>query len=109
MADKKDNVPAKDNKDKLPSEEPMDQAPDVTDTRVYSDFILYFVKSGRFQYHPLVDEKRRHGVLSLMGAERVTKLTLERRLSPVNIRLTPGEARQKVYLFAIVRQGKRLK
>ncbi len=83
----------------------MEEAPDVSDSRVYSDFILYFVKSGRFQYHPLVDEKRRRGVLSLMGTERVTKLTLERRLSPLNMRLTPGEPRQKVYLFAIVRQG----
>ncbi len=83
-----------------------DEPVDVQTTREYSDFILFFVKSGRFQHHPLMDEARRQGVVSLCGVERVTKMTQERRLKPVSMSLTPGEPSQRVYLFAVVAKGK---
>ncbi len=76
------------------------------DTRVYSDFILYFCKSGRFQHHPLLDSNRKRGVLNLLGAERVTKMTTERRLKPVVMTLIAGTPEQRVYLVAIVRESK---
>ena len=79
---------------------------DVSTTREYSDFILYFVKAGRFQHHPLMDESRRQGVISLCGADRVTKMTLDRRLKPVALSLTPGEPNQRVYLVAVVAKSK---
>ncbi len=76
------------------------------DTRSYSDFIIYVVGSGRFQHNNLLDEGRRKGVLKLFQAERVVKLTLERRLSPVKVAFTPGGRKQLVYLVSIVRTGK---
>ena len=87
--------------------EPTDEDVDTPmDTRVYSDFILYFVKSGRFQHHPLLGSKRKKGVLDLLGAERVTKMTNERRLKPVVLTLIAGTPEQRVYLVAIVRESK---
>ncbi len=83
-----------------------DEPVDVSTTREYSDFILFFVKSGRFQHHPLMDESRRQGVISLCGVERVTKMSLDRRLRPVVMSLTPGEAAQRVYLVAAVAKSK---
>ncbi len=83
-----------------------EEAPDITNVREYSDFILYFVKSGKFQHHCLQDERRRKGVLSLLTPDRVLKLTKERRLSPVVMQLTPGEPAQRVYLYALVRNSK---
>ncbi len=80
--------------------------PNIGNVREYSDFVLYFSKSGRFQHHSLLDERRRKGVLSLLKSHRVTQLTQERRLSPVVLQLTPGEPPQRVYLYAIVREGK---
>ncbi len=85
------------------SEEPP---PDISNVREYSDMILYFVKSGRFQYHSLQDYGRRKGVISLLTAERVFKLTQERRLRPVAMQLTAGEVEQRVYLFSLVRSSK---
>ncbi len=81
-------------------------APDISNVREYSDFVLYFVKTGRFQHHCLLDEKRRKGVLKLLTSERVIHLTQERRLSPVLLQLTPGEQAQRVYLYALVRDSK---
>ncbi len=76
------------------------------DSRVYSDFILYFCKSGRFQHHPLLDSNRKKGVLTLLGSDRVTKMTNERRLKPVVLTLIAGTPEQRVYLIAIVRESK---
>ncbi len=83
-----------------------EDVPDLTQVREYSDFVLYYVRSGRFQYHGLMDENRRKGILSLLTPERVTKLNQERRLRPVLISFTPGEVEQRVYLFSIVRSSK---
>ncbi len=80
--------------------------PDITNVREYSDMILYFVRSGRFQYHSLKDYGRRRGVISLLKPERVFHLSQERRLRPVVMQLTPGEVEQRVYLFALVRESK---
>ncbi len=91
---------------KLPGDESPDEVPSVTDTRTYSDLIMYFSKNGRFQVNSLYDQDRRKGVLSLMKAERIHKLTLDRRLSPVKLTLTAGQPSQDVYLFALVRKGK---
>ncbi len=95
-----------DPKEKSPSDESVLEAPYVGDTRSYSDFILYLVNSGRFQHNNLLDHGRRKGVLTLFQAERVVKLTRERRLSPVKVAFTPGGRKQLVYLIAIVRTGK---
>ncbi len=75
------------------------------DTRTYSDFIMYMVKTGRFQHNNLLDSGRRKGVLNLVQSERVVKLTLERRLSPINVAFTAGGKKQLVYLIALVRAG----
>ena len=83
-----------------------DDAPDLTLTREYCDMVLYFSKSGRFQYHSLMDHGRHAGVVTLLTAERVTKLTEERRLRPVSMALTAGGPKQKVYMICLVRQGK---
>ncbi len=88
------------------SEDSFDMDPYISDTRQYSSFITYFVKSGRFQVNSLLDVDRRKGILSLLQAERVIKLTRERRLSPVNVSLTPTGPKQRLYLVAIVRAGK---
>ncbi len=87
-------------------EESVDYAPFISDTRQYSEFVLFFVNNGRFQHNSLTDSDRRKGVLNLLQAERVVKLTKERRLSPVNLSLTPGGPKQRVYLIAICRSGK---
>ncbi len=93
-----------------PSPEPDEgEAPDLSDlthVREYSDLVMYYVKSGRFQHHPLMDENRRMGALTLLKPHRVTKLTKERRLRPVALTLTRGEPEQRVYLFSIVRSSK---
>ncbi len=94
------------NRKRPPSEEDSDEIPDLSDCREYSDFIMYFTKSGRFQHHNLMDENRRKGVLSLLTADRLKKLTLERRLSPVNLSLTASGLKQRVYLIALVRASK---
>ncbi len=83
-----------------------DTAPDIANVREYSDMILYFVKSGRFQYHALQDYGRRQGVITLLKAHRVFSLTKERRLRPVAIQMTAGEVEQRVYMFALVRNSK---
>ncbi len=93
-------------KENSPSEESVLESPYVGDTRSYSDFILYLVNSGRFQHNNLLDQGRRMGVLKLFQAERVVKLTRDRRLSPVKVAFTPGGRKQLVYLVAIVRTGK---
>ncbi len=90
---------------KLPGDESPSEVPSISDTRTYSDVILYFTKNGRFQVNSLYDQKRRKGVLTLLKAERVTKLSLDRRLSPVKLTLTAGQQPQNVYVFAIVRKG----
>ncbi len=92
---------------KLPGDERPEDYPNVTDTRTYSDMILYFDRTGRFQSNAILDSDRRMGVLNLLKDNRVTKLSLDRRLSPVNVTLTPGQPPNKVYLFAIVRRGKK--
>ncbi len=86
--------------------ESSEEDADWSNVRVYSDFILYFCKSGVFQHHPLLDGSRRKGVISLLGSERVTKMTSQRRLRPVLLTLTPGVPEQRVYLFAICRESK---
>ncbi len=85
-----------------------DEPADARLTREYSDFVLYFAKSGRFQHHPLMDEARRQGVISLCGMERIHKMSQERRLKPVVMSLTPGEPPQRVYLVSIVSSSKYL-
>ncbi len=80
--------------------------PDATDTREYSDYILYYVRNGRFQCHSLLDVGRQQGLISFLREERVTQLTLERRLSPLLITLTPGVPPQRVYMVGIVRSSK---
>ncbi len=80
--------------------------PQITDVRQFSDCILYFTKSGRYQVHGLLDDKRRVGVLTLLKGERLAKLTLSRRLKPVLITLTPGEPPQRVFIVALVRESK---
>ncbi len=92
-------------KDNSSEEDLAEMAPYISDTRQYSEFIMYFVGNGRFQHNSLLDADRRKGVLNLLQAERVIKLTRERRLSPVNIAMTPGGPRQRVYLIAITRAG----
>ncbi len=94
------------NRKRPASEEDPDDIPDLTDCREYSDFLMYFAKSGRFQHHNLMDENRRKGVLTLLTAERLRKLTLERRLSPVNMSLTASGIKQRVYLVALIRSSK---
>ncbi len=89
-----------------PSVESNLEAPYVGDTRTFSDFIMYVVNSGRFQHNNLLDSGRRKGILNLVQAERVVKLTLDRRLSPIHVSFTPGGRRQLVYLVALVRSGK---
>ncbi len=96
MASNKDNS----------SEDSIDIEPYISDTRTYSDFILYFVNTGRFQHNSLMDRDRRKGVLKLLQSERVIKLTRDRRLSPVNVAMSPGARKQRVYLIGIVRSGK---
>ncbi len=86
--------------------EPPEEAPDVSNVRLYSDFLLYFSKAGRLQHHPLLDGPRNRGVLSLLGSERVTKLTGDRRMRPVVLTMVPGTPPQRVYLVAIVRESK---
>ncbi len=88
------------------SDESIDLDPYISNTRTYSDFILYFVNTGRFQHNSLLDHERRKGVLTLLQSERVIKLTRERRLSPVNVAMTPGGRKQRLYMVAIVRSGK---
>ncbi len=88
------------------SEESVDMAPYISDTRQYSEFITYWTKSGRFQRNSLLDVDRRKGILALLQSQRVIKLTRERRLSPVNVSMTPGGPKQRIYLVAIVRAGK---
>ncbi len=86
--------------------EEEEDIPDLTTVREYSDFVIYYVRNGRFQYHPLLDERRRQGILTLLTAQRITKLTTERRLKPVKMSFTAGEVEQRVYLFSIVRDSK---
>ncbi len=90
---------------RLPGDERPEDYPNVTDTRTYSDFILYFERTGRFQSNSILDTDRRMGVITLLKANRITKLSLDRRLSPVQVTLTPGQPPNKVFLFAIVRRG----
>ncbi len=80
--------------------------PDVSDVRQFSDCILYFTKSGRYQVHGLLDDKRRVGVLTLLKGDRLSKLTMSRRLKPVLITLTPGEPPQRVFIVSLVRESK---
>ncbi len=93
-------------KDKDTSSSEDDPAPEIGNVREYSDMILYFVRSGRFQYHSLKDYGRRKGVITLLKPQRVFYLTQERRLRPVVMQLTAGEVEQRVYLFALVRESK---
>ncbi len=88
------------------SDDGMETDPNISDTREYSDFILYFSRTGRFQVNSLMDEGRKMGVLKLLKPERVVHLTLDRRATPVNLSLTPGGPKQRVYLVAIVRRSK---
>ncbi len=83
-----------------------EEPPHVSDVRQFSDAILYFAKAGRFEIHGLLDGNRRQGVLTLLKPERVTKLSLGRRLKPVMITMTPGEPAQRVFIMALVRECK---
>ncbi len=87
-------------------EEDPEEVADVGNVRLYSDFLLYFAKAGRIQHHPLLDSNRQRGVMGLLGSERVTKLTRDRRLKPVVMTMVPGTQPQRVYLVAIVRESK---
>ncbi len=86
--------------------EESESPPNVTNVREYSDAVLYMCKAGRFQAFALLDENRRKGVLSMLTSQRVTKLSQQRRLSPVLLTLTPGEREQRVYIFSIIRSSK---
>ncbi len=103
------NYQTMDSDKRSPSIESNLEAPYVGDTRTFSDFIMYVVNAGRFQHNNLLDSGRRKGVLSLVQAERVVKLTLDRRLSPIHVSFTPGGRRQLVYLVSLVRAGKPIK
>ncbi len=87
-------------------DESVEEDPVISDTREYSDFILYFSRTGRFQANSLLDQERKMGVLNLLQSERVVKLTRDRRATPVNLSMTRGGPRQRVYLVAIVRRSK---
>ncbi len=89
-------------------DESIDVDPYISDTRQYSDFVMYLAKSGRFQHNNLLDKDRRKGVLQIFQSERIIKLTRERRLAPVNVAFTPGGRKERVYLIATVRSGKRV-
>ncbi len=93
-------------KDMSSSDDDEQEAPDLSNLREYSDIIMYFVRSGRFQYHSLLDQGRHAGVLSLLTAERVTHLTTERRLRAITMSMTSSGQKQKIYLIAVVRNGK---
>ncbi len=80
--------------------------PMISDTREYSDFIMFLTRNGRFQANSLMDQERKMGVLNLLKSERVIKLTTDRRATPVNMALTPGGPKQRIYLVAIVRRSK---
>ncbi len=100
-------MPPKQVKSNQSSDESMDMDdPTITDTREYSDFILFCSRTGRFQSNSLLDQERKMGVINLLKSERVIKLTTDRRATPVNIAFTPGGPRQRVYLVAIVRRSK---
>ena len=93
-------------KEESPEESLNMDDPTISDTREYSDFILFLTRNGRFQANSLLDQERKMGVLNLLKPERVIKLTTDRRATPVNMALTPGGPRQRIYLVAIVRRSK---
>ena len=81
--------------------------PDDSDTRFYSDFIVYFCKNGAFQINAIADSANgRPGLLSIMKTERIVRLGLKRRKTPIWCVMNPGAEEEKIYLFATVRAGK---
>lgn len=84
--------------------------PADSDTRFYSDYILFPTKYGQFQLTPLMaptsGRPGAQGLCDVLGAERVKKLTLSRRQAPVRMQFSLGSPEQRVYLFAAVRKGK---
>ncbi len=91
-------------KDAKHPQQTWEDPPPDSDTRIYTDFILFFVDKGKFRDFPLMSSGRRQGILDLLG-QRVVKLTQDRRVRPVEITLTLGEKPQRVYLICSVRKG----
>ncbi len=90
-------------RDSQESEESADQSAHV---RNYSEFIVFLSNQGIFQACPLTELGRRQGLYEILGGDRLGDLSLERRLRPINMQMSPGGPVQPVYLVTIVRAGK---
>ncbi len=79
---------------------------EATDTRIFIECIVYLTADKVFQLCPLLPRGRNAGLLDLLQERRIFHLTQRRRLQAVMFQMAPHLEPQRIYLFALVREGK---
>ncbi len=75
---------------------------EATDVSTFAEAVVYLTNDRRFELVPLLGDGRNHGLISLLKREKITHLTVRRRLKAYSFKKSVLVPEQRLYIFALV-------